>query len=197
VKIGVDVDDTTLAFCDHWVELYQLWFDRYVDPAALTHWEALVTETHFADKRAFFEWFARARGWETMPYVPGAPGGLDRLVAAGHELVFGTARSRDADRPTLAWWRSSPWAHHSTLRTNLQRKSLTNCDVYIDDSPAVIEELVRTGKSVIIFDRPWNQDAEIAFSVAYGAPPVVRAHDWHEVTNHVQNIVNWEKELLS
>jgi 5'(3')-deoxyribonucleotidase len=200
VKVCVDLDGVTLAFHARFEELYNLWFDREIDPEVdRSDWDWILTGSHFEKYEQLWGWFDRAGGWWNQAYVPGAPGGIDRLVSAGHEIVFGTARNRiyGAERPTVEWWRKSPWAEYSRLRQGLRDKSLTQADIYIDDSPAVIEQLVGAGKAVVIFDRPWNQDAEIAFSVAYGAPPVVRAHDWHEVTDHVRNIHEWEKELAS
>lgn len=158
MKLGVDLDNTVLVFQPFWAELYNEWFDKNLNLEKLTEWDDLKEKTHFESHAEFFEWFARADGWRKMPFERGAPGGLDALVAAGHQLTFITARNGEAVVPTQEWFAMSPWyskKHH--LVTARDDKWSIPCSIYIDDSPRVINGLIDAGKPVIIMDKPWNK----------------------------------------
>jgi 5'(3')-deoxyribonucleotidase len=54
-------------------------------------------------------------------------------------------------------------------------------DLFIDDAPMNIEDVVMTGTKCIIFDRPWND--------GYKQPKnVTRVHDWKEIVRIIENM---------
>lgn len=189
MKIGVDLDNTFLEFQPFWAELYEVWFDKPIQGPFL-NWDDIVTKTHFETSEQMIEWFTRAGGWRSMPYEKGAPGGLDRLLGAGHKVLFITARRGSAEKPTHDWHRESPWARPVTeLLTGRTDKWFTDCDIYIDDSPDVIRGLVAAGKDTIIMDKPWNQDLD-ALVEDNPLVFVVRAKNWHEITDIIEEIAS-------
>ena len=174
MKIGVDLDGVVLEFQRTWARLYEEWFDILVPTAGLNEYDALQDLTHFENTKEFFEWFTRAGGWQNMPWIPGAPGGIDGLLFdRGHDVVFVTARRSEARDDTKAWHFYSPWRHNTTLVFKSE-KSRADCDLYIDDSPHIVKELVAQGKPVILLDQPWNRGVAVSTLT-------VRALDWHEV----------------
>jgi 5'(3')-deoxyribonucleotidase len=170
MRVGVDIDGVTLDFQNHWMRLYEEWFGLPVTPRFKGTWNCVVSGTHFETDAKFFEWFNRAGGWDNMPWIPGAPGAIDRLLDDGHQVVFITSRSMDAGVPTGRWFESTPWSRDAQLRVGVKNKSIVPCGVYIDDAPHVIKELQQAGKNTIVFDQPWNAKAS--------GP---RAKNWTEV----------------
>ena len=183
-RIGVDLDNTTLDWQGHWADLYALWFDRYVDPAVLDTWNACIDGTHFDSMVEFYDWFAKADGWRTLPYLPGALGGLDTLLSAGHNIEFITARPKAAEGDTWEWFRGQRWGQHRRCEMSITRgKWQIPCSVYVDDAPEMIEGLLEHGKTVIVFDRPWNRQK---FTAQPGR--LHRALDWAGVVKLVEEL---------
>jgi uncharacterized HAD superfamily protein len=177
MRIAVDLDNVTLSFQDHWAQLYAEWFDTHIDPVELTAWDAITDATHFRTGAEFFDWFHRAGGWDNMPWIPGAPGGIDHLIGSGHQVTFVTARSGDAVRKTRDWHQWSPWPD-VPLRFAITKSAL-DLDLYIDDAPPVAQDVLASGKPVIVFDQPWNRDLP-------QQPLLYRAHGWREVVEYVE-----------
>lgn len=174
MRVGIDLDGVVHDYHGRVEDLYLEWFDREIEgDRSDWHWPRDLT--HFEDYREMAAWFARAGGWDNMPYVPGAPGAIDSLLKDGHQIAFITARQDEGAVASEHWHRSSPWARTTQLHTNMPTKQNVACSVYVDDSPSVLASLLEAGKTVIAFDRPWNQ------SVA--AP---RARNWGEVLEFIE-----------
>lgn len=177
MRIGVDLDGVMFDFQRRWAGLYETWFDVSMPPAKTRTWESMVSATHFADEGEFFSWFDHAEGWDGMDYIPGAPGAVDTMIRHGMSVVFITARHTELSHTMTRWWhRSSPWGKTTELAVGVRTKSTIPCSVYIDDSPAVIEQLASAGKRVVVFGQPWNKHLE-------GEHP--RFVKWGEVLEHI------------
>lgn len=159
MRIGIDLDGVVHDFHARYVELYQNWFGRTLT-GKRDDWDWIKDQSHFTTYRELFDWFARAGGWETLPYVPGAPGAIDDLLTAGHSIVFITARQEQGAAASVKWFETSPWRRHTTLVTNTASKHTVPCSVYVDDGPHILEELVANDKNVVVFDQPWNRHLE-------------------------------------
>lgn len=97
---------------------------------------------------------------------PGAPAAVRRLRIAGHRVSIVTARhpggryvqshdQRRIARETIDWL-----ASHGILPDDVRferRKSLVDCDIYIDDAPHIIEELRVDGRRAVVYDQPYNR----------------------------------------
>lgn len=165
--LGLDLDGTCLDFQNHWADTYEHWFDREVGPEARASWDGLTTGTHFAEPDQFWAWSEAAQIWETCPWNPGALAFVDQALRTGNQVRFITARHRpESVRQTMTWFGkqrfSDPRLYRfpALIHTGLHRKSIVPCSTYIDDSPAVIEQLKADGRDVLIFDQPWNQYLE-------------------------------------
>lgn len=179
--IGVDLDNTTVEFQPYWMGVYEEWFDRQIPNVHTNEWGAVVDATHFNYSSEFFEWFGVAGGWSELPWIPGAPGALYKL-AKNNQIRFLTSRyGEDAEEATRDWFFANQrvWPK-AELHVDVQRKSSIPCSVYVEDAPHHIEELSDAGKTVIIFDHPWNQPDKINLNPD---APTFRAYDWHEVLN--------------
>lgn len=177
MRVGLDLDNTLLSFQDHWGERYCHWFDREPIWERMGEWDALITATHFWSSEEFFDWAARAAMWDDMPWEPGAQGVIDQLLTDGHQVAFVTARHGNQIPGTERWFKTCGFAGQVELHTAMKRKSLVKCGVYVDDSPEVIQSLLRDGKNVIKFERPWNTDV-----------PCLSAATWPDVYTKIKEI---------
>lgn len=183
--IGVDLDGVVHDFDKRWRDLYAVWFGAR--PLESDEWNSITTDTHFASDEEFFAWFNRAGGWADMPYVPGAPGGLDALGELG-QVRFITSRKAPARPDTERWLAESPWAG-ARLDMVATDKSRFPANLYIDDAPHHVKRLVAAGRPVVLFSQPWNDDiGETGDHVL-----VRRAESWGEVVKAANEILRGEK----
>ena len=96
-------------------------------------------------------------------------------IALTHDVVVLTRRPRSAIRDTYDWLHRH-MIHPSELvilhdvpgkgDAITRAKADVECDWYVDDSPAEVEDLDRRGKDVYLMDRPWNQQCTAGIRVA-------------------------------
>jgi hypothetical protein len=168
VRIGVDIDNVVLDWQNAWADEYQKWFDKYIPVDKLGVWDAALSATHFPDWDEFWHWFQAARIWDKMDYVPGAAGGLYQLQHLGHTFMFVTARPEHGEpsaRQLATAWKVPVDFLNDTS------KHLAKVNVWVDDSPAVLQNLANHNRKAIKLLRPWNQDA----------PATWVAEDWPQV----------------
>jgi 5'(3')-deoxyribonucleotidase len=161
MRLGIDLDGVVADFNAGWIRLHRDEFGSDLRPEMVTTWDGLHELGGFADMRAFWRW---ARGSDERPSIfrhldpyPGAVETLRELDGAGHEIVIVTTKPRWARTDTFRWL-----ADHDLPTAEvhmIERKYLVDCDVYLDDSPHVLPDLVRhrPGALVCRFVRPWNR----------------------------------------
>jgi hypothetical protein len=90
---------------------------------------------------------------------------MGRLVAEGHEIVVLTAKPDWAIPDTLRWLadRRVPTREIHVL----DDKHRVECDVYLDDAPAVLEDLVAHRPKALVcrMIQPWNRPVRGAVDV--------------------------------
>ena len=159
MDIGVDVDDVLFPFVDRLRD----WF-----AAAGVLPEAAMpapTRYDFADEWGlgdleWVEWCHQAADdglFVTGPPLPGAQAGWAALRAAGHRLHVVTARAfGSAPAAATETWLAA-WGFDADSLHLTSAKHLVACDVFIDDSPAMIEQLIGHGRRAVIADCAWNR----------------------------------------
>jgi 5'(3')-deoxyribonucleotidase len=173
MRLGIDLDGVVANFIRGWMLRYNLEFGTHLTEDQVDHWDAAADLTHFDDLGDFWQWAGAAGSGPTVfrrlePY-PGAIEALDKL-SADHEVVILSMKCDWAIADTFAWL-----ADHRvpTREVHLLRdKWKVDCDLYLDDSPFALPELVehRPGATVCRFVRPWNNPVAGAVDV----------HDWDE-----------------
>jgi 5'(3')-deoxyribonucleotidase len=160
MRLGIDLDGVVADFNAGWIRLHQQEFGSELHPEMVTTWDGLHELAGFADMNAFWRW---ARGNADRPSIfrhldvyPDALETLHELDRAGHKVVIVTTKPRWARVDTFRWL-----ADHEipTAEVHMTRhKHEVDCDVYLDDSPHVLRDLVRhrPGATVCRFVRPWN-----------------------------------------
>lgn len=170
MRLGIDMDGVICDFNAGWMELHKDEFGSDLHPEMVVTWDNLHELGGFADMAAFWEW---AQGSDVRPSIfrhlepfPDAIETMHRLRDDGHEVVIVTAKPRWAIPDTLRWI-----ADHELPTSEIHvryRKYTVDCDVYLDDSPIVVPDLVRHRPDALVcrMVRPWNAPVTGAVDVA-------------------------------
>jgi uncharacterized protein len=172
MRLGIDLDGVVADFNAGWIQLHRHEFGSDLHPEMVTSWNGLHELGGFADMAAFWRW---ARGNADRPSIfrhldvyPDALETLHALDRAGHDIVIVTTKPKWARTDTLRWL-----ADHELPTAEVHmivEKYRVDCDVYLDDSPQVLPELLRHRPEALVcrFVRPWNFPLD-------GAEDI---HDW-------------------
>lgn len=160
LRVGIDLDGVV---CD-----FPLWANSYIAnrldrrPLPVDRWDwyrsygegvDVVWDDIWADEVPNKGFFA------DVPEAPGAVDGLSALRAAGHQLVFITARPVAAGVDTVEWLKRRDLdGHHLILSPNSKTKQFTDTDTLLDDKGDTVFRHLSLGKSAVLFKRPWNRE---------------------------------------
>jgi 5'(3')-deoxyribonucleotidase len=181
MRLGIDLDGVVCDFNAGWMRLHMAEFGTELKPEMVVAWDNLHELGGFNDMPAFWKW---AQGTEERPSIfrhlepyPGAIETMHELRAAGHRVVILTAKPRWAIPDTLRWI-----ADHELPTEEIHvryRKYRVECDVYLDDSPIVLPDLVRHRPEMEIcrMIRPWNRPVPGTTDIA----------DWTEFREFVES----------
>lgn len=182
MRLGIDLDGVVCDFNAGWMELHRSEFGTELIPEMVVTWDNLHELGGFADMGAFWAW-AKANAdrpsiFRHLEPYPNAIETMHALRTAGHRIVIVTAKPRWAISDTLRWI-----ADHDLPTEEIHvryRKHTVDCDVYLDDSPIVLPELLRhrSGAAVCRMIRPWNGPLDGAIDIA----------DWHEFRRFVESL---------
>ena len=168
MRLGIDLDGVVADFNAGWMELHAQEFGTQLLPEMVDSWNSLHRIGGFADMREFWAWAApkehRRSIFRHLEPYPGAVDSLRTLADHGHRIVIVTTKPHWARTDTLRWLADNELP---TTEVHLSdRKYEVDCDVYLDDAPHVLDELVehRSGATICRFVRPWNT-------------PIAGAHD--------------------
>lgn len=90
-------------------------------------------------------------------HLKGSVDGLREIAEIG-ELHVVTHRPRAALQDTLRFISNLPDVFSGVhFLTNAEPKSSVGLDVYLDDGPHVIGEVLDAGAKGVVFDQPWNR----------------------------------------
>ena len=167
MRLGIDLDGVVADFSAGWIGRYNADFGTDIDPASHVPWGGATDLTHFRSMHEFWDW-VRNNGDETIfrtlePYA-GAIGALEDL-ARHHHVVIVSSKPGWAVHDTFAWI-----AKHRipTREVHITRRKWdVAVDVFLDDAPHVLEELVARRPDAVVcrYVRTWNDPVEGAIDV--------------------------------
>ena len=204
MKIGIDLDDVmaicAVAYLRKFAEEYRVelpdereigWhllrdMDPYVSPDERDRFRIKLYDGTF---------FSELEVYEDCPAV------LERLVAAGHELYFITARAERRRYITETWLREKGILDHAKAvhlkpigdfrpeyprgrydatgsaeyKTRLAKELVL--DAFCEDDIVIAKTLADAGIQVFLFDQPWNRDL--------AGDRITRVHGWTELAQHL------------
>lgn len=160
MRLGIDLDGVVADFPRRANE----WLSKEMNcpPIAIDRWDWYkgyggdVEETW---ERLWNEEVPNNSFFSTIYEVPGALDGLRDLRAAGHQLVFITARPAAAGPCTEQWLDARGLGgHHLILALTSKAKQFTDTDTLLDDKGETVYRHLSHGKSAVLFKRPWNRE---------------------------------------
>lgn len=169
LRLGIDLDGVVADFNAGWTKLHRDEFGSDVHPASVTTWDGLAELAGFADMALFWEW---AKGNDDRPSIfrhldpyPDAIPMLRRFREEGHRIVIVTTKPEWAVTDTFRWLADNDMPTTEVHISN--RKYEVDCDIYLDDSPWVLRDLLehRPAATVCRFVRPWNRPLDGAVDV--------------------------------
>jgi uncharacterized HAD superfamily protein len=161
LRLGIDLDGVVADFNGGWTQLHNNEFGGSLSPDLVTTWDDLHTVGGFDDMEEFWAW---ARGNDERPSIfrhldllPGALDTLRALDAEGHRVVIVSTKPDWAVHETMHWLADNEIPTREVHLTFT--KHLVDCDVYLDDAPGVLPDLVEHHPNALVcrFVRPWNQ----------------------------------------
>lgn len=118
--------------------------------------------------------------YRQLPEIDGAGDALRRLHAAGARIVVITHRLLPNVDPHRVVSDTLHWLEEHRIPFDdvqfAERKSAAPADVYIDDAPHNIAQLVADGCQTIVYDQPYNQHAQAHY----------RAHGWQDAAERIK-----------
>ncbi|HEX2155328.1 MAG TPA: hypothetical protein VHL52_15290 [Acidimicrobiia bacterium] len=160
MRLGIDLDGVVADFNTGWITRYNSDFGADVAFDAVQAWNAIPSLTHFRHMGEFWKWAQDHDGHSLFRHLetyPGAVEALWRLVKKRHRIVIVTTKPHWAIHDTFEWI-----AEHRIPTREVHivaDKWEVDCDVYLEDAPHNLEELVaRRGDRVVArYVRPWNE----------------------------------------
>jgi 5'(3')-deoxyribonucleotidase len=181
LRIGIDMDGVLADFTAGWIARYNAEFGTALQASDVQRWEGLHGLTHFADMDAFWTW-ARADGVTIFRDLPPIPGAIETIrdLARRHRIVIVSSKFDWAIPDSLAWL-----ARHGVTAREVHfvwRKSTVPCDVYLEDAPHQLEELVasRPASTVCRMVQPWNDDV----------PGTVAVRSWDQFAAVIEGLAS-------
>lgn len=167
MRLGIDLDGVVANFTAGWIRRYNDEFGANIDASSPLTWGGAPDLTHFTDLGEFWRWVRNVDGstiFRTLDVYEDAIPTLERL-AANHEIVIVTTKPRWAVHDTFAWIADQRLPTREVHMT--RAKWEVDVDVYLDDGPHVIEELVRRRAQSLVcrYVRSWNDPVDGAIDV--------------------------------
>ena len=182
LKIAVDLDGVLAEAMIVWCDLYNKRYGGALTVEDIRGWDVWKILNIPHDR--FFRLLDDAwRDWEKMPPTEpdvGKQVGLLREFAA---VDIVTGRSIRTVSQAKQWLKAHAVPYDRFVRTesNLAKINL-NYDVFVDDSPELMELIASKSKALgILYTRPWNRDTQ---------PPAVvrRVTRWNEIPPIVRSV---------
>lgn len=167
MRLGIDLDGVVADFNSGWISRYNADFGADVQFDAVVAWDSIPALTHFRHMGDFWDWAQDHDGRSLFRHLDTYEGAVETLwrLDRKHRIVIITTKPRWAVHDTFEWLAE----HRIPTREVhiLRRKWDVPCDVYLDDAPHVVEDLVayRPEATVCRFVRPWNEPVHGAVDI--------------------------------
>lgn len=187
MHVAVDMDDVMLEFTQHILDCVAREYGPSYGIEEITDWDdnPLKHDRRFVGGGTWWDWL-RTRDWlwAKAPAVPGAVGGIQQLRDMGHHVELLTTKPTWAEWTVWAWlgkWR--PAVHQVTIvPTGGSKADYSDALILVDDALHNLVPWAATGRTAIVYDRPWNQAPEGPTRRLW------RAHNWGQVVRRIEEL---------
>lgn len=180
MRIGIDIDGVVSDSYPAWLGELNRHYGKNI--TVLEDYEMhLVFDVPYDDMNHFF-----VKNVEHLFDIPrpmkGAREGLERILQAGHEVVYVTARSQDEEKYTLNWMKKYGIPYEQILFTGEKSKvdyvKQWKLEFFIEDYMVNAQAISEAGVPVLLLNASYNQ----------GKLPerVTRCHSWQDIIKEIE-----------
>lgn len=157
-RVLVDVDGTICDDLPRVCEFIEAEYDRRISPEEITEWGYYVEDIDVELEDVFHYLFGNRPEWflADLDPIPGSRRALERLSENGYELWIVTHRPPATHHLTERWLSDRGFTYDRFLTDVPETKADVPGDVLIDDYHEHVREVVETGRTGILMDRPYN-----------------------------------------
>jgi len=170
--IGLDLDGVLADFERQLRFKYRDHYGESILVEADSKYGLVDDHMHFESHTQFWNWVdSMPDFWSSMPECQSAMGLVYDLQRDGHSIRVVTARqpTRGPEGSSCGLqtelWVGARWPSGLTPSTHYvpaAEKYKVPTQVFLDDSPEVVEALVASGHNhAYLLDRPWNREADV------------------------------------
>lgn len=198
MRIGIDLDDVTAVCAVPYLRRFAVEFGIELPPEDIG-WHVLddITAVSGQQKDRFRTALYDGPFFGELELYADAPVVLERMVTAGHELYYITARAERRRVITETWLREKGILEHakavhlrpsddidtslppgrydanSSARYKLRLAQELSLDAFCEDDKWISQTLAEGGIKVLLFDQPWNREVR--------HPNIERVSGWRDV----------------
>jgi len=122
----------------------------------------------------------------TYDYVQEA---ISRLRAIGYDINIVTDQATDdLLKDTVKWLKIHKIKYDQMYCTSEKEK--VDCDIYIEDKPSTIENIIKSGKKVIVFDHIYNRDLPNDIK-----DKIIRVKNWREIVDILEDYAKIKRHV--
>jgi len=159
-RVAVDLDNVFFDTDAHWRRVYAEHFEKPLTRRDDILWNGPLYDTHFESYPEWLAWLEEHDVWRDIPEIEGASFWVQRMVEAGLDVHFMTARTDAGAEYTREWHAASIFAETTRLDTDMHVKTDERAQCYIDDRPKTLLQVDQeTDALPICFLQPWNDSA--------------------------------------
>ena len=204
MRVGIDLDDVMAVCAVPYLRRFAEEFGVELPDERDIGWHILRTmddRVDPADRDRFRIKLYDSSFFGDLDIYPDCPAVLERLVNAGHDLYFITARAERRRMITETWLREKgilehakavhlkpmgdfnpdfPRGRYDASSSALYKTRLATqlrLDVFCEDDEIISRALADAGVDVLLFDQPWNRDVS--------HERITRVAGWGDVAGHL------------
>lgn len=182
MRIGIDIDGVVADSFPAWLDELNTYFHRNVP--AITDYQIHSLFNVSWDEMDYFFSSQKEKLFMMPEPVRGAKEGIENVLAAGHEIVYVTARWPDEEPVTRKWMKKFAIPHQEILFTGYKSKAEVveekGLELFIEDYLVNAEQIAETGIPVLLLDSIYNQGD--------GGKRIIRCRNWPEISKTIKDL---------
>jgi 5'(3')-deoxyribonucleotidase len=188
MRIAVDIDGVLLDIMITYCEIFNRKNKTNYQKKDVKNWE-FFKDWKISEQEAFEIFHEIYEDSTLVPFIDANVPGIMKELNKIHEVYIVTARQPKYRAPILKKLNSHD------VRRNVQYRELIllqpkpydiklreNFDFYIDDNPNLVDPIKKLkGRTLLLFDQPWNQSVNIERNVT-------RVFNWDDIYQYIINL---------